>query len=33
MLAKYKEKIAGNPAMAEYQRNYGDWAWEMERLA
>lgn len=32
LLAAFAEKVAGQPALAEYHRNYGDWGWEMERL-
>lgn len=33
MLGDFTAKVADQPALAEYHRNYGDWAWEMERLA
>jgi len=32
VLAKFANKVADQPALAEYGRNYDDWAWEMERL-
>jgi Fe-S-cluster containining protein len=31
VLAEYEAKAAAQPALAEYRRNYGDWAWEMRR--
>lgn len=33
VLTDWAAKVADQPALAEYGRNYGDWAWEMERLA
>lgn len=32
ILADFKARVAGQPSLTEYHRNYGDWAWEMERL-
>lgn len=33
VLGDFAAKVADQPTLAEYHRNYGDWAWEMERLA
>ncbi|OAN52144.1 hypothetical protein A6A04_00065 [Paramagnetospirillum marisnigri] len=33
VLADYMAKTADQPKLAEYHRNYDDWAWEIERLA
>lgn len=32
LLKDYETRTANQPALAEYHRNYGDWAWEMEAL-
>lgn len=31
-LTEYAAKISDQPKLAEYHRNYDDWAWEIERL-
>lgn len=33
VLAEFAAKVADQPNLVEYHRNYGDWGWEMERLA
>lgn len=33
VLAEYIAKVADQPTLGEYHCNYGNWAWEMERLA
>lgn len=33
LLRDFSGKVADRPSLAEYQKNYDDWAWEMERLA
>ncbi len=33
LLDEYANRVPDDAASAEYRRNYGDWAWEMERLA
>ncbi|MCW5699872.1 MAG: YkgJ family cysteine cluster protein [Rhodospirillales bacterium] len=32
VLGEFASKVADQPALAEYSRNYSAWAWEMERL-
>lgn len=32
VLAEFSAKVADQPPFAEYHANYGNWAWEMERL-
>jgi len=32
LLNDFADRVAGEPKGSEYQRNYGDWAWELERL-
>jgi Fe-S-cluster containining protein len=33
VLGEFVSKVADQSTLTEYHRNYGDWAWEMERLA
>lgn len=32
VLAVFIERVADQPTLADYHKNYADWAWEMERL-
>jgi len=32
VLTAFGERVEGQTALAEYARNYADWAWELERL-
>ncbi len=33
LLGEYADRVSEDAALAEYRRNYGDWAWEMKRLS
>lgn len=33
VLTRFADRVSHDPRWAEYAHNYGDWAWEMERLS